>query len=147
MHERTDLADELTAEDLAELDTMEDTLTWYDLDPSDIELARRDAMIERGYLNLAALIAGVTVGLLALAFGLALFARDVQAQDTTLTAPGQINGRVYEWPAIGNDLYTRSCEIVRWWEDGSAIASCWEDGAAYTFDPEENTWTPVSESR
>jgi len=39
----------------------EDKMTWYDIDPSDIELARRDAMIERGYLNLAALIAGVSI--------------------------------------------------------------------------------------
>ena len=60
----------------------------------------------------------------------------VQAQDTRLSRT--VNGHVYHWPDIGNAQYSRSCEIVRAFEDGSATAWCSEDGALYvwTFDPD-----------
>ncbi len=53
-----------------------------------------------GVLLLATVLAGLiaSVGM-----------RAVQAQDTTLRAPHAINGRIYEWPAIGAEVYSRSC--------------------------------------
>lgn len=91
-----------------------------------------------GVLALACLIA-VLIGTAGL--------EHVRAQDTTLRAPHAINGRNYEWPDIGTDAYTRSCAIVRFWEDGSARAYCTEDGAAYTFDPEVGEWFTMSALR
>lgn len=60
----------------------------------------------------------------------------VQAQDTRPART--VNGRIYTWPDIGTAQYTRGCEIVRAFEDGSATAWCSEDGALYvwTFDPD-----------
>lgn len=170
MHERTRIADELDyphcpncgeALTLADAragethcpmhrtDTLEDLSPDY---PTDDDLSRRDAQIYRGYRHLAAWIAtgsGIFAGLLVLAVGLMLLTRDVQAQEpaTTLTAPYAINGRIYEWPAIGTPEYSRSCSVYRAWEDGSAYATCWEDGANYVFDPEDGEWTPMSSTR
>lgn len=84
----------------------------------------------------------------------------VRAQDTTLRAPHAFNGRIYQWPAIGTLQYSRSCGIVRFWEDFSAVAYCAEDGALYRYLPQgqpyANTagnpilapgWYPVSATR
>lgn len=91
-----------------------------------------------GVLALACLIAAL--------IGTARLER-VRAQDTTLTAPHAINGRIYEWPDIGTDAYTRSCRIVRFFEDGSARAYCTEDGGQYRFDPEQGRWYDASTTR
>jgi len=91
-----------------------------------------------GVLALACLIAALigTAGL-----------ERVRAQDTTLRAPHAINGRIYEWPDIGTDAYTRSCAIVRFWEDGSARAYCTEDGGQSRFAPEKGRWYDASATR
>lgn len=73
----------------------------------------------------------------------------VQARDTgaTLTAPGPINGRISTWPAIGTDAYAHSCEIVDFYEDGSATAYCKEDSGLYRYDPEDAAWYPLTLTR
>lgn len=127
---RVGIADELelTDDELAELDTTEDdTMTWYDIDPSDIELARRDAMIARGYRHLAAVLAGATL-IAALIVGVGVLStRDAQAQD--LTATRVINDRPYTWilPEAG-------CRLLRGWEDMSAQAWC--PSGLLTYDPD-----------
>lgn len=111
-------------------------------EPSDAQLAQRDALIERGWRELAAVLAGIAVGLLVLVSGLT---HDARAHDTGLTRV--VDGRTLTWPAIGTEAYTRSCEIVRAWEDGSAEAYCAEDGAFMVYDPELNTWYNATETR
>ncbi len=73
-----------------------------------------------GVLALACLIAALigTAGL-----------ERVRAQDTTLTAPHAINGRIYEWEAP-----EAGCQLVRWYEDGSATAFC--PSGLFNYDPD-----------
>lgn len=73
-----------------------------------------------GVLALACLIAALigTAGL-----------ERVLAQDTTLTAPHAINGRIYEWEAP-----EAGCQLVRWYEDGSATAFC--PSGFFNYDPD-----------
>lgn len=87
--------------------------------------------------------------------GLVLYGgwQDAQADDTTqppaasIVAPYPVNGRVYWWPVIGTEAFSRSCKITQWWEDGSAIAFCKEDGSSWTFSPEEYEWHATNETR
>src|SRR5580765_2869768 len=48
------------------------------------------------------------------------------------------HGHTYHWPLIGTAAYSGSCQITKWWEDGSAIAYCTEDGSWYAYDPDGN---------
>ena len=97
---------------------------------------------------------GVLLLATVLASLIALGLREVQAQVTTLRAPHAINGRIYEWPAIGTPAYSRSCTIIDFWEDGSARAYYTEDGALMAYDPDGDVttgkqpgWYPVTTTR
>lgn len=110
-----------------------------ELDPTDDDLARRDAMISRGYRHLAAILAGngpLVFCLIALALaGIGLHVTDAQAQDTNLHAPYGTQ----EWPYIGTPEYSRSCSIIDFYDDGWATAYCTEDGAMYVYDVDGQT--------
>lgn len=77
-----------------------------------------------------ALKTAAIVALSALAFSLPA----LTGAETRLTAT--IDGQVHEWPSIGTESYSRSCEIVQAFEDHSAIAYCAEDGAVMAYDPD-----------
>lgn len=75
------------------------------------------------------------VALSALAFSLPA----LTGAETPLTAV--VDGKVHEFPAIGNELYTRSCAIERAWEDGSSVAYCREDGVMWVYDADGDITT------
>ncbi len=142
MHERTRLEDELSPEELAELEQEAELALQ---EPSDHEKMRAWHLTERVFAGDWAVIG--LASLIAVLLFVGLIARETSAQDTTLTAPYPINGRIYTWPAIGTDAYSASCTVYQAWEDGSAYASCWEDGASYVFDPEDGEWSPMTSTR
>lgn len=120
-------------------------------EPSDAELAQRDALIARGWQRLAAVLAGATLAA-ALITGIgAHLTHEARAQDAGLSRV--VDGRTITWPVIGTPGYSASCEIVQAWEDGSAIATCREDGAVMAFDPDGSdtrdpqTWYKVETTR